>query len=611
MSSGGTGGFLHAPFRDRLGTMDTEEFSGFAGEPSSQRRPFTLSSLSGIGAMTDTRLTRFRGQWRPYLVSGALLLACVLHATGAVWLNTTLQAGDQGAYLQLSLAQREGRAFTDGNRHPLYPALLIPLAERDPRFFARARWISFLIGISFLLFLAGQEWRLRKDPIAALLVLAFLGSHVQMIRTLSEVWCEPLLYLLVYWLWARCEAITDHSDDQPSRCFRLRHGVICGLLAGLIYLTKGTGLQVAVLFWLTAIIFAKPRMPVLVGIAVFAAVISPLLIWNMKTYGTPLYSFASTHNMWFDEADEIWYDNPADLPTLGSYLRTHAWKDILTRLIQGLALETRMAGQLLWTDWTVPEGTPPGILVPHALLKIIPVGLVISGFLSRWRGFPPGKPLTTRSGWTFFCLLLVVLLPSFGWYAQLTDEPRFLMMLIPIAVVIAARAGSQGVSFLLAQFENRGQHVVRTLLTGLVGCYAGLLLLAATGLILRTYQLPPPKVSALALRTLAELSLLPEGSTVAYGPSHGLPLWMARHISIFRPTPWRIDWEGFLRMIEREKIGYVLVDRETVARRPYLAPLLKPGAGHEWKWELLSLDRDPEDFFLLYKVGGGNLTPSP
>jgi len=31
---------------------------------------------------------------------------------------------DQGEYLSLGLAIRAGTALTDGNRHPLYPALL-------------------------------------------------------------------------------------------------------------------------------------------------------------------------------------------------------------------------------------------------------------------------------------------------------------------------------------------------------------------------------------------------------------------------------------------------------------------------------------------------------
>lgn len=102
---------------------------------------------------------------------------------------------------------------------------------------------------------------------------------------------------------------------------------------------------------------------------------------------------------------------------------------------------------------------------------------------------------------------------------------------------------------------------------------------------------------------IKRLDRLPEGSRIAFGPSHGLPFWMTRGDLSQRPIPWRIGWERFLETLDREKIGYVLVDNETLARRPYLARLAKPGADTSLGWKLIFRDRDDSNRFLMYQRG--------
>jgi hypothetical protein len=548
--------------------------------------------------MTDSEpykpATRLR---LPLLVLVLLLGAGLLHAVAAIRLNTSLEGGDQGAYLQLSLAQSEGRLLTDGNRHPLYPALLIPLAEREPRFFMRARWVSFAIGTALLVLIAWNEWKKRGDEVAAILAVAFLGAQVQMVRTLSEVWCEPLLYLLAYLLWHQAETL---SDDPKQGSLFMRAS---GLLTGLLYLTKGTGLQVALLFWATVLLLTPKRKQALHGIAVFLVVISPLLYWNLKTYNSPLYSFASTHNMWFDEADEIWYDDPAGLPTFGSYLKTHSLSAVGSRLVRGIGLEAAMTGHILWTDWALPEFVPPLFAAIHTLFKLV-VGLIVLAGVAAWK---PGPDLASRAGWTFFLLMCLVLIPSFGWYAQLTNEPRFLMTLAPIATVLLARCGSQGIALLQKRVgpPNVQKAFGVSFLVGALA-YSALSFSISASFAWKAQSVPPPMVAPLEQRTLASLHQLPENARIAFGPSHGLPAWLARGDLTFRPTPWRSDWDLFQKMLAREGIGFVLLDGETLARRPYLARLGNPSARSEVGWKLLFRDRDAEGFFLLYETGLGH-----
>lgn len=536
-----------------------------------------------------------------YLALFIGLAAAFLQGIAALRLNSSLQSGDQGAYLHLSLAQAEGRALTDGNRHPLYPALLIPLAQRSPDFFARARWISLAIGCALLILAVLWELKHRKDPVSAVLITLFLGSHVQMVRALSEIWCEPLLYLLLFSLWI----FTDASFSPVKR----QHGMIRwffpGLLCGMLYLTKGTGLQVTAAFWVVFLIIGRDWKGTALGMVVFLIVVSPLLYWNLKTYGDPLYSFASTHNMWFDEADEIWYDDPATLPTLGSYLATHTFSEIADRLGRGMILEAQMAFQLLWTDWSLPEGSSFPLVLMHLLLKMAIVVLVVLGL---WRKAGQGTR-TSRMGCFFFLCLIVFLVPSFGWYAQLTNEPRFLMMLVPIAALLLARAGSSGLGW-GGDYSSWCVRLFRTTFPGLLLLGAICSFAASGSLAGKTRHFPAPEVTPLTQRVLAEVNLLPENTTIAFGPSHGLPTWLSRGDLKWRAIPWRIDWERFLAFLQREQIRYVLLDQETLARRPYLSPLVNPSAPPAPDWRLAFRDRDQEGFFLLWEVQ--NLTsPSP
>lgn len=539
-----------------------------------------------------------------WIALGIWILAGIFQAIGAIRLNSGLQSGDQGAYLALSLAQKEARYLTDGNRHPLYSALLIPLAERTPLFFANARWVSFAIGLSLILILVFREVRSRANLTAAIVAAAFFSSHVQMVRTLSEIWCEGLLYLLLFLLWSSCES--NHSkcgiDTPPVRTnllFVFTFGQGC--LAGLLYLTKGTGLQIAALFWLVLYFYSRSKRLVLLSLFGFLLTSLPLLVWNLEEYGKPFYNFASTHNMWFDEADEIWYENPEQLPTLATYLQTHTTRDILSRLINGLWLEAQMILQLLWSDWRLPEGTSSLNQFYHTLAKCIVFFFLAIGLLSR-RCHPS---LTSPMARGFFVALCIGLIPSFGWYAQLTNEPRFLMSLVPVGVVLGARLAADGIVSFRTWFNQRSggsgfppwmrvMGIAGCVAWAASGCYGSLNFLVKTG------QAPPPRVPELAAEILGQVSRLPPDSTIAFGPSHELPTWLARGDLKWRATPWSIDFQRFEAMLERERIRYVLVDRETAARRPYLGPLvLSPTAPAGWK--LIYRTRDPEGFFLLYE----------
>lgn len=531
----------------------------------------------------------------PTVLCALAILSAILQTYTAVRSNTHLQAGDQGAYLDLALDQRDGVRFTDGNRHALYSALLVPFAERSPEFFMRARWVSFVLGLLFFGTLVWREWRSRQDIWALAFALLWLTHHVQMTRTHSEIWCEPLLYLLTYLLWSRSERLSK-TGAAPGE---VRGFSLDGFLAGLAYLTKGSGLQITALYWLTALVFRRRAMVGIgVGLGVFLVLCSPLFVWNSVQYGSPLYNFASTHNMWFDEADEIWFDDKSTLPTLGSYLKTHSASEIGSRALRGVWLETRMAGQILWSDWQFVEGAPAALQALFDFAKATAVVLVLFGFLPSRRS----PPITSRSGAVYFGLLIAAFVLSFGWYAQLTDEPRFLMTLFPIAAVLLGRAASRGMDWLSDHGAVVFQSWIPRMLSAGWAVALGLALLTHGALAWRASELPGAVLTDLQGDALKALDGLPEGSRITHGPSHGLPVWLARSDLSFRPTPWRVEWPQFESMIRRESITHVLIDSETVARREYLQKLVLPSAAEEVGWKVVFRERGPEDFFILYEV---------
>jgi len=60
-------------------------------------------------------------------------------------------------------------------------------------------------------------------------------------------------------------------------------------------------------------------------------------------------------------------------------------------------------------------------------------------------------------------------------------------------------------------------------------------------------------------------------------------------------------------MLKREAIGYVLIDEETLARRPYLRRLGKPGADAELGWRTVFTYFNADGSFILYEVGESSL----
>jgi hypothetical protein len=132
----------------------------------------------------------------------ALMLVVVLGSFAAVgWAklkdNWRSSKSDQGQYLSLGLEIREGTALTDGNRHPLYPALLALFAKREWAYFTKAKMLSLVIALVGLVVIYWMCHRMFGQDVALLTTL-LLSVGYEFRRHSWMVMCEVLLIILFF-----------------------------------------------------------------------------------------------------------------------------------------------------------------------------------------------------------------------------------------------------------------------------------------------------------------------------------------------------------------------------------------------------------------------------
>src|SRR5439155_10437836 len=134
--------------------------------------------------------------------------------------------------LALSIRIREGTALSDGNRHPLFPAFLAPLARRAPGFFTDARAVSAVLTAFVLcLFyrLVSRAYSKRLALLAAALWLFELRFEAR------RVCPEPLVAGLL----VAAAAALARAPSAPRRPLAY---LVAGAWTGVAWLAKGSAI---------------------------------------------------------------------------------------------------------------------------------------------------------------------------------------------------------------------------------------------------------------------------------------------------------------------------------------------------------------------------------
>lgn len=512
---------------------------------------------------TDFDVTNMKPQWHTQwavVVVFLLVLGGFLATTSPlVAANIHSSDWDQRDYLKIALWISEGDAFTDSNRNPLYPLLLAPFASEEIAFFTVAKLISVLFGLLGLGVVFGVGCRVVGRG-GALLVMGWLTVTAVYLEASAYVNVEVLLVTLFVSAWyAGAKALVAPASG--------RWFILAGLLAGLCYLAKGTGLLLVPMMLGTLVL--RPftqfeaqsrwrwlRQPgVWLFLAAFVLVAAPLWLYNLRTHNSLLYNINTTHYIWLDSWEEsyVYPDDP--LPTLGSYLQTHSTAHMAERLWNGLGLLPRQ-----WYEAVRPFFFSDTRGWGTAVTAVGLSAVVLVGWTIR-KKHPALWPVYL---YTLLGILASVLL--FSWYHPISDGPRFVMPWTAIMLIGVVWWFKETIPLNWSRYFNQ-------VLYFLVGT-AFLLILALNwravetlpGIYSRDQQANESSVAVINLvkqRT-------PPGGMFVLGPSHAQAEWLAHDRRVQAIPHVRSNFASFQTLLLNENVTTVVLDEESWRRRQQL-----------------------------------------
>jgi len=535
---------------------------------------------------------------------GIVLLALLVLARflifgwNALLANVNSNSGDQGAYLELGLAIREGKALTDGNRNPLLPLLIAPFARREWSYFTLAKLTSsFCSGLAVLAtFLLG--WRLH-DEWTALLAMTMLTINEEFLAHTSQVLCESLLVLIFFTAWYA-------SVQALKRVSSAKTGFVAGALAGLAYLTKGTGWILVTCFLATALLICRRRLLQKHGFWTFLGgyllATSPLLVYNLVQYRNPFYNFNTTHAMWLDSWDDR-YAARRDLPTLFTYLRTHSLGQILTRQSRGMVTilpamaQAFLPGPRGWlASWLQDGAVWLAMAIELLLLLSLRHSITITTYLTKRL---PRLLITVSILFLFYLLS--------AWYAPVADEPRFFLPLAPILCLSVAKGLTS-----LARRTCRLFSLSSSRCGWATGMLVGVLVAgwAITGSLQAWQWFNPFTHDRLANQDTDQVvrwlnDRADNGLAILWGPSHTLPKWKFLPQVTHQAIPSNLStWEELECYIANQSFQYVVLDPDMYKyREPLLSRYLeRDGARIQFR-------EMPPGWTLVFVQEGGLVNP--
>jgi len=347
------------------------------------------------------------------------------------YLITAGEIHDRGGLLTLWSDLWTGR-FEESNRHPL---LLAILSLNPTEKFGRAVSIA-LASVTLILTLI-LVWR-RMGPLTAGLFSVLLGTNGAWLYHAPRIVCESLLTGLAGLLWLSLWSPSEPEDIHARSALPGRQALLAGLLCGLVYLTKGTGILLFAGIGIAYVTFAiggtgdragppatphQSRWPGLLSLALFAltfaVVASPLLVRNTIRFGSPTYNI-NAYLFWVDayESPNAMADRITTKEARTAYLATHSLTDLVQREATGLAWEAfiglRTLGPAPLDDARVLCGAP---LCAFGLLGLCHSPRFPAWVLTLWTGIVWG---------------------AMAWYVPIAAGDRFVMPLLIPWLTLAA-----------------------------------------------------------------------------------------------------------------------------------------------------------------------------
>jgi 4-amino-4-deoxy-L-arabinose transferase-like glycosyltransferase len=546
-------------------------------------------------------------RWRE-VTAGIILVALLLGFMASAWEETLANWNsvmtDQSAYLDLGLDIRRGIALTDGNRHPLYPAILALFAQLEWRYFTTAKLLNLVIA-ALTLFVAYWIVRRVSNIHAALLTVVLLSHAHRFLDSAAKVVVEPLLALIVVVTWFLM------WEGQGRAIW----WGLAGVGAGLAYLAKGTGQIILIAFLISSVLIYGRQVfrkrAVWLFVAGYVVLASGLWLYNALRYGNPFYSFSTTHAMWLDTWEDRYVVDSSRLPTMITYFQSHSLQQIVQRLSNGLVSVLKPIRQTWVPLWDVMF--PLGQVVSLAILVLRATSTSersrTQTVIAPWRR-AIARLRAHREGVIFTLILLGLWYVLFAWYFPVSDTPRFFLPVAPIAHCAIANALVLGARAIMRELPwPRGK--VRAALVNVVYLTLTVIVIIAVSTQavsgLTTGRLKDPfrwdvKQNADADAVLRWLLSQESNRPVRLlsGPGWTLPFWRYDEGFATQDIPSTLqDWDQLAALVSDRDLSWAAVDADMVERRPDLL-----GDYFSLKGEDLVLHQSPPGWTLVREVDG-------
>jgi 4-amino-4-deoxy-L-arabinose transferase-like glycosyltransferase len=519
---------------------------------------------AGVVSAGSNQHRRNLGKRLVILLALALILGrFVTQGYARILTNSNSSSGDQGAFLQLSLDMRESGRLTDGTRNPLYAAVLVPWAQRNTAFFTYAKTISTVFGLLAIiaLYVLGSR---RFGCFTGLVAAYLLSINTEFIVHSATALTDSLLTFIFILAWFAMIEALDH-ERQPG------FWALAGVLGGLAYLAKGSGQLLVMAFLVATFLIFRWRMFRLRGVWVFLGcyllTVSPLWVYNAIHFGSPTFSYPTTHQMWMNTWNDWHPDDVDDLPTLLTYVQGHSVTDIVTRQWSGMAAMRNILIKTLWPTRRLVVDRflmSPLSRVVLAVLAVLP--FIFWHATKRYvQGNRPAVYLTLLTTLLFFVL--------FAWYIPIVPlGQRFVLPVIPLIFLSSAHVADRIGRALMAR-GTVGRRVVVATVTIFVVFQLGWAVGTNVEQVRATFAVSvleqDARFSADAASALTWLTNQhPSHSVVAWGPSgKSLPTWaFSDQIEFQRYPPHVEDMPALTAELNNRQIDYVIVAPEMFSR---------------------------------------------
>ena len=284
-------------------------------------------------------------------------------------------------------------------------------------------------------------------------------------------------------------------------------------------------------------------------------------VYHAIQYGNPLFNVNTTHIMWLDNWPSRFTFSPQELPTFGTYVRTHSMSQAVGRFANGLYRAPRQWYHASHPFWSPDQPGPWLIWACWGACVLLFIGVTYRA-LQRWHA---------RRGWFLFSLTTIALFYlSFAWYTPVDDSPRFVLPMIPIVyIALFWFLQEMSASFpCLRRWVPRGLVVASTIAAGVyVGWHVADLNQWAQ---MPAHDRRQNEGSVRFMDVL--LDRAGAGDAVVLGPTLALADWLAFDRQIL-PIPYvRQDWRSFSTWMVEKGVRHVVLDYESWdLRRPLLA----------------------------------------